>query len=426
MSSLYYGSNRVLDGSRCVIHAQLTRPAMDAQLWDVRRNRKFNKLYLTGAIGVQEYQQQAPLYLDRDFATALGDLFRNDTRIWERIELEHCEGEIDLIVGAGMSTGRVQSFWFSEMELGTASLHSLSTDLKYNQLAYGLRFKRCRLSAAIEVIADALRDNSAIQSITFEQCGIADAQLAMFVGCARHCSSLQKLSLEGNICRTAGAIELGLLIKELAIQNISLHNQRVEGEQRLEVAPIASSLRGDRCTLKFLDLSRNCLKDEDVRLLMEALVDSNRSLETLHLDQNDITDVGAGHIANALSNLAALKTLALPENPVGATGAGLILNALPENYTIETFIVPYGISQIQRKIRWYGNLNRGGRRLFTTPHDVPLSVFPLAFQRVNHLPLSHDWNPEITPSDVIYGLLRLGQLLFEIEDDDRWKNLRCS
>jgi hypothetical protein len=151
---------------------------------------------------------------------------------------------------------------------------------------------------------------------------------------------------------------------------------------------------------------------------MNALVDGNESLETLHLDQNDITDAGAQVIADALPFLKTLRTLALPENPFGLRGATYILEAMPDNYTIETCIIPSGISHIQRKIRWYANLNKGGRRLFCTPRDAPLSVFPRAIERVNNMPLSHDWNPEIAPSDVIYGLLRLGQLLFEMEDDD--------
>ncbi|KAG7357044.1 leucine rich repeat LRR-containing protein [Nitzschia inconspicua] len=417
MASLY-GSSRVLDGTRFTIHTHLTRPGIDAKLWDVRRNRKFNKLCLTGVLGVHGFQQQAPLYLDRDLALSLGDLLRCDSRIWEKIEVEHCTGHTDLIVAIGMATGRVQSFWFSEVLLSADTFHALATGLKFNRFVSEVRFKRCRLSPAIQVIADGVRGNPTIQSITLEQCGIVDDLLAEFVRSLRDCPSLQKLSLEGNICRSEGMAEIGFLLKERTIQNLSLHNQRVEDNERMEIAPIASSLRADISALKYLDLSRNCLCDEDVSLLMEALIDGNQTLETLHLDQNDITDEGAKLIADALPSLLALKTLALPENPIGVSGATCILKMIPENYTLETFIVPSGNNEIQRKIRWYGNLNKGGRRLFSTPRDAPLAVFPIAIERVNNMPLSHDWNPEIAPSDVIYGLLRLGQLLFEIEEQN--------
>jgi hypothetical protein len=355
-------------------------------------------------------------------AKSLGELLQCDDRIWERIEIEHSSGDTDLIVAVGMATGRVQSFWFSEVQLEPSAYHALSTGLKYNQFAFELRFKRCRLpAAAIEVIGDGVRGNSVLLSITLEQCGVVDDQLAGFVACLRGCASLQKLSLEGNICRSNGTRELQLLLQQRTLQSLSLHNQRIENNERIEMSPIADAIRGTNSVLRFLDLSRNCLKDEDVQILMNALLDGNQSLETLHLDQNDITDEGARIIADALPLLDVLKTLALPENPFGLQGATCILEAMPENYTIETCIIPSGNSHIQRKIRWYGNLNKGGRRLFCTPRDAPLSVFPRALERVNNMPLSHDWNPEIAPSDVIYGLLRLGQLLFEMdegEDDD--------
>lgn len=51
--------------------------------------------------------------------------------------------------------------------------------------------------------------------------------------------------------------------------------------------------------LKFLDLSRNSLRDDDIVDLVDALVE-NKTLETLHLDQNLITDRGAKMIAERL------------------------------------------------------------------------------------------------------------------------------
>jgi hypothetical protein len=415
-----YGNSRSYDGTRLVIHTHLTRPAIDAKLWEATRNRKFTKLCLTGVLGVHGYQQQAPLFLDRDLAISLGELLRCDDRIWVRIEIEHCDGDTDLLLAVGLATERVLSFWFSEVQLAPKTSHALATGLKYNRFVEELRFKRCALSDATEVIADGLRGNNVIQSISMEQCGIEDEQLALFIRSLRQCSSLQKLSLEGNICRSQGIVELGILLQERTIQNLSLHNQRTERHDKINVTPLTTALRAGNSALKFLDLSRNCLGGCDAHLLMDALIDGNKTLETLHLDQNEIDDEGARIIAEAFPSLLALKTLALPENPIGEQGATYILHAMPENYTLETIIVPSGISRIQRKLRWYGNLNKGGRRLFATFRDAPLSLFPFVIERVNNMPLSHDWNPESTPADVIYGLLRLGQPPFEkVGDSER-------
>jgi Leucine Rich repeat len=414
-----FASNRPYDGTRMVIHTHLSRPAKDAKLRDARRNSKYTKLCLTGVLGVRGFHQQAPLFVDRDLAVSLGNLLRCDDRVWERLEVEHCTGEIDVIIAIGMLTGRVQSFWFSEMELEAPSYHALATGLKHNQHAIELRFRRSRLSLAIGVIGDGLYANKIIQSISLEQCGIVDGLLAGFVASLRECNALQKLSLEGNICRSMGTRALDVLLREKRIQSLNLHNQRIEGDERLDVSPLANALRMDQSALRFLDLSRNCLNDSDVSLLMSALLDNNQRLETLHLDQNAITDEGARVVAEALPSLAALRTLALPENPFGEAGAAQILEAMRSNYILEVCIIPSGISQLQKKIRWYGNLNKGGRRLFSTPRDAARSLYPLVIERVNTMPLSHDWNPEIAPADVIYGLLRLGQLLFEQEQRRR-------
>lgn len=43
-----------------------------------------------------------------------------------------------------------------------------------------------------------------------------------------------------------------------------------------------ASLCGRRSALKYLDLSRNGLGDEDVALLLEGILDNNQCLEILH------------------------------------------------------------------------------------------------------------------------------------------------
>lgn len=399
------------DSTRLAIYTNLSRPSIDEKLWDAKRNSKFTKLYLTGALGVHGYQQRAPLNIERSLAIAMSELLRGDNRIWERVAFEHCTGEVDVIVATGMSTDRVQTFVFSEVNLEPSTFYALSTGLKFNTSVTELRFRRCRLSEAIVLIGDGLRCNQTIMSLTLEQCGLVDVELAALVLVLRDCGSLQKLSLERNMCRSLAMNELAVLLMGKKLQNLSLHNQRIEGGEILDISPLVGPLRDGNSSLRFLDLSRNSLNDGDVSLLLTGLRD-NTTLETLHLDQNLITDHGARLIADALPSLQVMKTLALPENTFGEEGGSALLSAMEENFKLETVIIPSGISQIQRRIRWYGNLNKGGRRMFSTPRASALSLYPLVIERVNNMPLAHDWNPSNAPADVIYGLLRLGPILF--------------
>jgi hypothetical protein len=355
---------------------------------------------------------------------SLGELLLCDDRVWERIEIEHTDGEIDLIIAVAMSTGRVKALWFSEVELNVASSHAIATGFKYNRSVSELRLRRCRFgdggdSNTVGLIGSGIQGNTAIESISLEQCSLQDGQVADFVGCLRQCTSLTKLSVEGNACRDRSMNEIDLLLREISVQSLSLHYQRLEEHERLDITPIAGCLHGQNSALKFLDLSRNALGDHDVALLMDGLLDDNQSLMTLHLDQNLITNDGARTIAEALPQLSpSLKTLALPENLLDGDGAELLLNSIKHQMYMETLILPSGITPTQRLIRWYGNLNRGGRRLFSTPRDVAMSLYPLVIERVNNLGPSHSWNPELAAPETIYGFLRFGPILFEQDSED--------
>lgn len=412
-------SSRNLDGTNFVIRSHLSQPTIDAKIWDVRRNQKYNKVCLTGALGLHGYQQQQPLRISRVLAEAIGNLLRCDRRTWERIDFEYCTGELDLIIAVGMAEERVKSIGFAEVTLVTQNYHALATGLKFNRSVSELRFRRCRISEGIADVANGLKCNSIIQSLTVEQCALTDIAIAELVESLLDCNSLQKLSLEGNWCRERGMNALAELLNRKRLQNLSLHNQRIEGnDDTLHILPLTNALSGGNSSLRFLDLSRNSLTDDDVFLLTTAMQHS-ATLETLHLDQNLITDVGAQTIAVALPSFRIMKTLAMPENPFGQKGGSALLDGMVENFIIETLIIPSTLVNIQRMIRYYGNLNKGGRRLFSAPQPSALLLFPLLIERVNNLRLQHDWNPSSAPADVIYGLLRFGPVLPEQKYEER-------
>jgi hypothetical protein len=228
-----------------------------------------------------------------------------------------------------MATGRVQSSGFAEVNAEAAVFHALATELKVNSSVSDLRFRRCRLAAAVAFIGYGLRGNQTIQSITLEQCGLINEHLAAFLAALSDCTSLQKLSLEGNLCREFEMNGAASLLGNKTLHNLSRHNQRIEGEESLDISPLANALVEDNSSLRFLDLSRNSLGGDDVALLAPSLLD-NTKLETLHLDQNLISDRGASVLAEALPSFQVMKTLSLPENPFGEEGASAILSGMED------------------------------------------------------------------------------------------------
>lgn len=98
--------------------------------------------------------------------------------------------------------------------------------------------------------------------------------------------------------------------------------------------------------LKVLSLSYNYIGDEGVEFLCKYLCD-NSNLEELRIDDNDITDTGAAHIADLIrhgkikngierKNFSKLKTLIISDNEITDEGMGLIIKSLRKNRNITT------------------------------------------------------------------------------------------
>ncbi|XP_035168827.1 leucine-rich repeat-containing protein 71, partial [Oxyura jamaicensis] len=83
-------------------------------------------------------------------------------------------------------------------------------------------------------------------------------------------------------------------------------------------------LMGPGSTLSHLSLRNNGIGDEAARLIgqsLSTLGSSNRSLVSLVLSFNHISDVGAGHIAQGLRWNRSLLSLSLAHNHIGDAGA---------------------------------------------------------------------------------------------------------
>jgi hypothetical protein len=413
-----------------IVQANVARPSIDAKLWDARRNPRYMTLFLTGALGIHGYREQAPLNIDRSLALALAHLLLCDERSWETLRMEHCSGHLDILIGVALMHGRIQQISFSEVTFDVPMLNSLSTGLKFNTSVHDLFLRSCALNGVqVSALGNGLEGNTSLRSVTLEKCELTDELLSELVHALSQCPRLQRLNLEGNHCRDLGIQALCALVERSeAFLSLGLHNQHVpdDNEDILNVLPLIQTLSNPACSLRYLDLSRNSLRDEHVSGLVEAFslersqsppgqpTRINMTLETLHLDQNLITNSGAEIIAQAFTNFRALKVATLSENPFTDTGASALAHAMESSsLSLETVIIPSGLSEVQKRIRWYGNLNKGGRSMFAFLPEGQVKrlrpLFPLIFQRINRTRLSHDWNPVTAPADVIfYALQRVG------------------
>ena len=81
------------------------------------------------------------------------------------------------------------------------------------------------------------------------------------------------------------------------------------------------------------------LKVAGTKKLVAAVVE-NKTLTSLRLDRNEITDEVAEVLAFALAKNASLKNLRLCGNPLSEKGASTILNSLYSNQVLEWLWLP--------------------------------------------------------------------------------------
>ena len=84
----------------------------------------------------------------------------------------------------------------------------------------------------------------------------------------------------------------------------------------------AAHSNNNNCQLRTLNLSYNNISNIGAQYLAEAINNNNCQLHTLNLTQNNISDIGALHLAEAINNNnCQLHTLNLSNN-INMTEAG--------------------------------------------------------------------------------------------------------
>ncbi|KAL3939787.1 MAG: hypothetical protein SGARI_001241 [Bacillariaceae sp.] len=296
-----------------------------------------------------------------------------------------------------------------------------------------LKLERCSflIPAALTVFARGLKYNSSLKSLSLTRCKLRDDDLQVLI--PNLPSSLQSLDLTDNFCR----IQLSPLIAAASkLQSLNLTNQHPgEFGGSLDLWEVGRDLSINHA-LTNLDLSFNMLALTDIHGLIDAL-ESNVTLHTLNLKSNQLDDAAIQYIGERLPDMKGLRRLNITANRFGDHGADALYMGLKQNCIMTHLELPRGFAA-EDDINYMLTLNLGGRRLLKFPTtttttsgssadeppcentpQIPLGVWPMVFQRVNHLDL--DEMSDATRASVIFFLLQEGPILIgqEILDKDR-------
>ena len=125
-------------------------------------------------------------------------------------------------------------------------------------------------------------------------------------------------------------------------KTIKLNNNKI-GEDI--TAPLLKSLYYQKLNLNILDLSHNHLTDGFVGQFLDCVkVEGGKqehNIKCIIINNNNITDKGAGNIATALTNgdLKATKHIDVSDNKITPIGCGYFINAMNVNKTNEPLAV---------------------------------------------------------------------------------------
>ena len=101
------------------------------------------------------------------------------------------------------------------------------------------------------------------------------------------------------------------------------------------ISRLVMSLDGNK-TLKELDLAWNRISDKSIEIISQFLALNTCALEDIDLSFNEITEVGASHLAHMCTKNRTLKALVLNNNQINDSGLTSLVEAIvTENKTLK-------------------------------------------------------------------------------------------
>ncbi|XP_042296346.1 leucine-rich repeat-containing protein 71 isoform X2 [Sceloporus undulatus] len=142
----------------------------------------------------------------------------------------------------------------------------------------------------LAVLAKCLPALSHLQALRLWKVGLTDLTFTTLLSILPNCTTLKTLALEGNPLPERSFYKL--ISEETTLAHLSLRNNDIDDEAAFLIGQALSSLKS-----------------------------SNKTLASINLSCNHITNVGATHIANGLRLNRSLLSLSLANNQIGDEGA---------------------------------------------------------------------------------------------------------
>ncbi|XP_033991351.1 NLR family CARD domain-containing protein 3-like [Trematomus bernacchii] len=227
---------------------------------------------------------------------------------------------------------------FLDWEVVASALKSDPSDLRELELEEHL------LDSVVEQLSSGLKSpNCRLKTLRLESCSLSKISWAALISALKlNHSHLRDLNLRHNTLKDSEGKLLSDLLEspDCRLETLGLENCSLS---EIGWAALISALKLNHSHLRDLELSRNDLKDSDVKLLSDLLETPDCRLETLKLGLCSLSEISCAALISALKfNHSHLRDLDLSQNALKDSGVKLLSDLLESpDCRLETLILQF-------------------------------------------------------------------------------------
>ena len=236
-------------------------------------------------------------------------------------------------------------------------------------------------------VLECLKSIEELDTLNLSYCGLRDNDVSHIVESFKNHQSLKHLHIGGNNCISSDSVET--IANWVGDESCKLKD--------LNLRALWVGFSEDGLLQRFVDLSN----------LFQS-IGSNKSLQTLTLSENYLDGRDIEGLCSEVEKNNHLLYLDIGDNPFDERGAQNLLRLLRDCSSIESirFENPYLRYKCANTIKLFARLNYMERRLLEKSINMPLSLWPRAFARVQDECDSRYDSTDFS-ADIIFRVLHL-------------------
>jgi hypothetical protein len=280
------------------------------------------------------------VHLDATIASAVVELLQSFGRTWEKLNFEFCQGQVGLVLQAALCLNCVKHVFLASDAPQEELMNNFGTLLRINKSVTSLWLLIPVSSQVAESLGDSLRHNQYLEKLSLSGANWEPnaAQTLATSGLADN-TALRTMDLS---CCFLPDDELSVLLEAL-VGHPSLEELDLSRNSAQQATPqsLASMMQHEECKLQSVDFREQSLEKEeelDITAVARAL-EVNDTLEILRLSNNRLGDNQVVALAHGLRANSCLQELDLQWNVITEKGLNFLTEALPDISALEVLLL---------------------------------------------------------------------------------------